>query len=142
MTEERMLNHSGYSAYLNERKLMGSRCLDCGEVYLPPRSLCTHCYSTHMAWMQFSGEGQLAGFTTIYVGLPAMVSRGYNRENPYCVGVVRLVEGPSISGRIQTTGCAFPEEVKVGLPVRAVFVEHGSGADRQVTLAFAEWITK
>ena len=90
----RLFNHTGFYAYLAEHRLMGARCTCCNRLYLPPRALCSNCYCAEMDWIEFSGTGELAGFSTIHVGLPAMIAMGYNREKPYCSGVVRLSEGP------------------------------------------------
>jgi uncharacterized protein len=134
--EELPFNHLGYDQYLAEGKLMGSRCQTCGHLLLPPRPLCPNCYSTNMRWEQFTGKGSLIGFTTIYVGLSAMIEEGYNREHPYCLGVVRLSEGPTISGRILDVECARPEDLQVGMPVYAIFIEHENNGSKHVSLAF------
>lgn len=136
--EQRPFNHIGFSEYLGERKLMGSRCKECGAVYLPPRALCTHCYSTEMEWYEFSGAGELAGFTTIYVAPTQMLAEGFNRDNPYCSGVVRLVEGPAISGQLLGLDCAHPEQIQIGAPLQAAFIERGSGENRRYYLAFEQ----
>ena len=36
--------------YLDEHKLMGTRCQSCGMLHLPPRSLCTACYGEELEW--------------------------------------------------------------------------------------------
>jgi uncharacterized OB-fold protein len=88
-----------YSKYLSEHKLMGTRCRADGRVFLPPRALCSESHDD-MEWVELSGQGKLAGFTIIYVAPSAMLAAGYDRKNPYCVGVVRLAEGPAISAQI------------------------------------------
>lgn len=137
-TETHPLNHTGFTRYLNEHRLMGVRCAGCGSIFVPPRALCSRCYSTQLAWEELSGEGELIGFTTVYVGLPALAAEGYTRDEPYCTGVVRLKEGPILPGFILGFDCAQPEAIPVGLPVRAVFVEKGMEAERKTTLAFRE----
>jgi uncharacterized protein len=132
----RPFNHTGFSAYLAEHKLMGTRCRQCGRILLPPRELCTGCYATQMEWIEFSGTGVLEGFTSIYVGLPAMAAAGYSREKPYCTGVIRLVEGPAISGQIIGDHGTCPEELAVGTLLQAVYIQRGP--DQPVTLAFAK----
>ncbi len=130
----RKFNHVGFHQYLDEGRLMGSRCSTCGDVFVPPRSMCPRCYQTAMEWVELSGEGQLVGYTTIYVGLSSMAAEGYSRRNPYCSGVVRLKEGPVITAQILGMDGAFPEEIRVGMPVRAVFQEHGEAS--RASLAF------
>jgi len=123
--EERPFNHASFLAYLNEGRLMGSRCMSCGAVYLPPQRLCARCFASQMTWQGFSGEGSLSGFTCIHVGLPEMAAQGYSREHPYCSGVVRLAEGPAISGQIVGVDAARPGTIHIGMPLRAVFLNNG-----------------
>jgi scaffold protein (connect acetoacetyl-CoA thiolase and HMG-CoA synthase) len=134
--EQLPFNHTGFRAFLSQHKLMGSRCAQCGEIFLPPRPLCPHCYGTQMEWIELSGAGELAGFTTIYVGLPAMAAQGFDRQHPYCTGVIRLAEGPLISGQLIDVDCAHPEDIRVGLPVQAAYIEHRDSQEKNVNLAF------
>jgi len=80
--EDRPLNDFSWTQYLNEGRLMGSRCGECGQVFVPPRDLCINCYQSKMEWFQTSGKGKLSAFTCISVGPPSMVSEGYDRNNP------------------------------------------------------------
>jgi len=128
-------NHTGFNQYLAAHQLAGCRCDDCANLFLPPRRMCPNCYSTNIAWQNFSGNGVLIGHTTIYVGLSAMLEEGYTREHPYCSGVVRLNEGVTVSGQIVDADCAHPEELQVGTLVQAVFLERAGvvmlGFERQ-----------
>lgn len=119
---ERPFNHAGFRQYLQDGRLMGARCTNCGQVYLPPRPMCPRCYQTGMEWHALTGRGVLEGVTYIHVGLPEMAAQGFTRERPYCSGVVRLDEGPAISGQIVGELTDHPGEVRVGMPVRAVFL--------------------
>ena len=113
---------------------MAARCRACGEVCLPPRALCPNCYHSSMEWTELSGEGVLAGFTFISVGLPVMAQAGFTREKPYCTGVIQLKEGLSICAQVIGYDPAHPETIRVGLPLRAAFIR-SENADR-VVLAF------
>ena len=65
-----------------------------------------------------------------------MLEAGYSRKNPYCVGIVRTVEGPMISAFIQGVDVSHPESIKVGTPMVADFVERGEGEAKKTFLAF------
>ncbi len=134
-SEPRKFNNFGFHQYLDEGRLMGARCSACGAVFLPPRPMCQRCFGTTMEWVELSGEGKITGNTTIFVGLPAMAAEGYNRQNPYCSGVVQLKEGPVITAQILGTDGGLPGDIQVGMPVRAVFRERG--ASGHASLAFA-----
>ena len=134
--EDREHNGAAFYAYLGEEKLMGSRCEACGALYVPPRPLCPACYGTEMLWEEMSGTGELIAFTTVHIGTSAMVAAGHDRNNPYCAGIVRLREGPAISGQIIGVDPARPESIAVATPLQATFLRRGGGNNAATFLAF------
>lgn len=134
--EERPFNDTSYEQFLNERKIMGSKCKKCGALALPPRSICVSCFGNEMEWMEFKGTGNLAAFTSIMVAPPYMVKEGFNRNNPYVVGVVELEEGVKTVARIIGVDARQPEYIKVGTPLKAEFHEKREGTETQTLLAF------
>ena len=125
--EERSFSDSSYEQFLNEDKLMGSKCKKCNSLYLPPRPICIECHNTDMEWVQMKGIGKLLAFTCIAVGPPFMVKEGYNRSNPYCSGVVELEEGVQVDARIEGVDTSNPESIKIGLPLTAEFLHREEG---------------
>ena len=134
--EERPFSDISYEQYLNEEKIMGSKCKECGARFVPPRSICVKCYSSDMEWVEVEGEGRLAAFTCITVAPPFMIAQGYNRDNPYCSGVVELEEGGRVDARIEGVGLSKPEDIKVGMPMKAKFLHRGEGENLVTYLAF------
>jgi uncharacterized OB-fold protein len=61
---------------------------------------------------------------------------GRRWTNPYVAGIVHLKEGPAISGQIVGVDPAHPEDIEIGMAVRATFVERGEGDERRTYLAF------
>ena len=134
--EERPFSDISYEQYLNEEKLMGSRCKECGAVFVPPRPVCITCYQPNMQWVEMKGIGKLAAFTCITIAPPFMIKQGYNRKNPYCSGVVELDEGGRVDARIEGVDAANPESITVGMPLRVKFLHRAEG-DKGITyLAF------
>jgi len=133
---ERPFSDASYNQFLNEEKLMGSRCKGCGSTYVPPRPLCVKCYKSDLEWVEMKGTGKLAAFTCITIAPPFMMTQGYNRKNPYYSGVVELDEGGRVDARIEGVDTTHPENVKVGTPMRMKFI-HREGSEAQETyLAF------
>jgi hypothetical protein len=130
-------NNAGYNKLLSEHKLMGCRNRTSGKFYLPPRPLCTTSYTNDMEWEAVSGDGEVIAFTVITVPPTHMIEAGYSRDNPYCAGIVRLKEGPAISGQILGVDLSKPaDSVKIGMPVKAVFIDRGEGEAKKTVLAF------
>ncbi len=133
---DREFTASSFYQFLGESKLMGSRCQSCGALHVPPRALCPACYGKEMQWAEMSGKGELLAFTTVHIAPTAMIQAGYDRTNPYCTGIVRLAEGPAISAQILGVDPARPQEIEIGTPLRAAFVQRGEGEQARTYLAF------
>ena len=65
-----------------------------------------------------------------------MIDEGYGRNKPYLVGVVDLDDGVKISAQILGVDANKPEEIKIGMPLKAEFIERGEGDEKQILLAF------
>jgi uncharacterized OB-fold protein len=89
-----------------------------------------------MEWVQLKGTGKLAAFTSIVVAPPRMAKEGFDRNNPYVVGVIELDEGVNAVARIIGVDAKKPERIKVGTRLKAEFLEQGEGPDRQTFLVF------
>ena len=133
---DKPFNDTSYEQFLNELKIMGSKCKKCGAMTLPPRPICISCFGREMEWVEFKGNGKLAAFTSITVAPPYMAKEGFNRNNPYIVGVVELDEGVKTVARIVGIDAKKPEQIKVGTPLKAEFIEKGEGPKRKTFLAF------
>jgi uncharacterized OB-fold protein len=79
---------------LNE-ELKGSECAVCREKFLPPRPICKHCGSNKMVWIKLSDTGIVQAFTVVNLPLTR-----FRDLCPYTVGIVKLDDGPSISGML------------------------------------------
>jgi uncharacterized OB-fold protein len=104
---------------------MASRCGTCGALHLPPRAICPRCHGAAMEWVETSGRGRLAAFTSIYIGLSALNAAGHGRDNPYASGIVELEEGVRISARLLGVDARNPASIRLGTPVTVDFVEQG-----------------
>ncbi|OGD56490.1 hypothetical protein A3K78_11230 [Candidatus Bathyarchaeota archaeon RBG_13_52_12] len=106
-----------FNGFIAQGKLMGNRCKKCEALHIPPRQICSKCGSQQLEWYEFRGDGALAAVT-----VNRTPSSGFKGRCPYSVGIIRLVEGPSISGLM-----AFdePEKFKVGTRVSFTVVKDG-----------------
>jgi uncharacterized OB-fold protein len=134
--KERSFSDLSFQQFLNEDKLMGSKCRKCGSLSAPPRQICFECHEFDMEWVPLSGNGKLAAYTCIAIGPPFMLAEGYDRENPYCVGVVELDEGVRVDARIEKVDAKHPETIQVGTPLKVRFLHVGEGENARTCLAF------
>ena len=115
---------------------MGSRCVNCATLFVPPRALCIHCQGTDLKWVELKGTGKLVAFTCIFIAPPAMREQGYDRDHPYCAGVVELDEHPRVVARIAGVNALEPETIKIGLRLQVDFVPGGVGQAVTPSLVF------
>ncbi len=134
---DRPISDYQFEHFLDEGKLMGAQCAGCGALFVPPRAICTKCYSSEMEWVETKGEGRLVAFTCISIGTPAMIAEGYDRNNPYCSGAVELVEGPRVVAQIEGVDTLNPETIKIGMPMKAAFLQQGVDEEQKTVLGFA-----
>lgn len=106
-----------FNGFVAQGKLMGNKCKNCGELHIPPRQICSRCGSQQLEWHAFKGEGVLEAVT-----INRTPSSGFKGRCPYAVGIVRLDEGPSISGLMVLDE---PEKFKVGAKVSFNVVKDG-----------------
>ncbi|NHJ24933.1 MAG: Zn-ribbon domain-containing OB-fold protein [Candidatus Lokiarchaeota archaeon] len=137
MSEQKEITIQNYLEYIQSKKLMGSKCKKCNALYVPPRKLCTECNSTELEWIEMSGKGKIAAFSCIGVGTTFMVNKGYSMKKPYCFSVIKLNEGPMVSGQLIGVDESKPETILIGTPVGVSFIETElKGGETRIDLGF------
>jgi hypothetical protein len=102
-------------ALKNEGKLFGTKCPQCGYVYVPARMYCER-DASHLddaTWVPVGSEGELLSFSAVYVDLD-----GKHLETPQWVGLVRLDGASSVT--LHYLGQVKPEALRVGMRVQVV----------------------
>jgi uncharacterized OB-fold protein len=127
LADDRDYSSASFYQFLAEKRLMGTRCKKCQALYVPPHPICTKCHGDDMEWAEMRGNGKLAAFTSIAVGPTCTIEEGYDRNNPYVVGIVKLDEGPKISARIRGLDAKNPEGIKIGTPLTVEFPDQIEG---------------
>lgn len=118
MNDKNSFSVSAFFDYLREKRLMGVKCLNCQNLMIPPRLICTSCKKTNLEWSEFEGVGTLKTFTILHVPPTTLKEKA-----PYILGIVELNEGPLITGRIINISSNKPEKIKIGMSVKADFIQ-------------------
>jgi len=108
--------------YVEQGKLMGGRCKKCGTIYLPPRPLCTKCFSKDFEWVEISPKGKLLTYTIIHVAPVQFQSMA-----PYAVGIVQLENGLKIPGMIRDVE---HEKIEIGMELQVGFEKPSATASQ------------
>jgi len=72
-----------FIGHLENGRVMGTRCKDCGLEFFPPRADCYHCFSSHMEWFEVSGTGKLITYSQLQFG-PV----GFEDDLPYAIAIL------------------------------------------------------
>ena len=127
---------SAYNKFLSERKLRGSKCKTCGYICVPPKPTCPKCQGSEVELADIKGKGKLVAYTVVAVGAPLMVEEGFDREHPYCSGIVELEGGARVTARILGVDVTKPDQIKIGATVTVDYVEAMHGGEKETFLAF------
>ena len=112
MTEQPFTIEQFYK-FLAQSKLMAGKCQKCGKIHLPPRPLCTKCYSQEFTWVEVPNKGKLVTYTVIHVA-----PQQFQHLAPYAVGIVQLENGLKLPGMI--TGAPL-EQIHIGMTLAIDF---------------------
>lgn len=110
--------------FIAEQRLMAAKCRKCGKLLVPPRPMCSDCYSKDLEWTKLKGEGKLLTYTVIHVS-----PKQFESMIPYAVGIVKLSEGPQLPGMIRNIES---DKIKVGMRLRVDF-------DTTLPLKWPQW---
>jgi hypothetical protein len=105
--------------YLEQGKVMGTRCVDCGRKFFPPRADCYQCLDSNVEWFEVTGTGKLVTYSRL-----EYAPVGFGEDLPYCIAVADYGDY-KIFGRIADD--ISKDEIQVGMPVRTVVNELPNG---------------
>jgi len=97
---------------LENGKLMGTRCKDCGIVFFPPRVDCYQCFSSNVEWFEVSGKGKLMTYSKL-----KYAPVGFEEDLPYCIALLDYGDY-KIFGRIASN--VSEGEIELGMEMKAV----------------------
>jgi uncharacterized OB-fold protein len=101
-----------FIGYLENNKVMGTRCKDCKKPFFPPRADCYQCLSSNMEWFEVSGKGKLLTYSKLQYA-PV----GFEGDVPYRIALVDYGDY-KVFGRI--SGDLPEEEIKPGMEMQTV----------------------
>jgi len=99
--------------FVKEGKLMGAKCNKCGNLSVPPKPMCTKCFSKDLTWKELPKQGTLLTYTVIHVS-----PQRFQQLTPYAVGIVKLEEGAQLPGMIRNVDLG---KLKIGMTLAVGF---------------------
>ena len=104
----------------DNKKIMGTRCRQCGRVLVPPRIFCEECFVDDMEWVLLPSTGRLVTFGDCYFS-----TTGEQLKDPWMLGIVKI-DGAD-GGLLHYLDECRPEDLKIGMPMEIVFKEEREG---------------
>jgi uncharacterized OB-fold protein len=101
---------------LDQAKITGQRCKNCGSYNFPPITACKNCRGRDLEEVEMSGEGELIMFSSTM--LPAAK---FSEEPKGAYGIVKLKEGPVFLTKVDGFDISSPEAIQKeneALPVK------------------------
>jgi len=108
-----------FISHLDEGKVTGTRCKDCGAMFFPPRADCYKCLTSNMEWFDVSGTGKLVSYSKL-----EYAPVGFDGDLPYCIALLDYGDY-KVFGRL--AGDLPQEEVEVGMDMKTVVNELPNG---------------
>lgn len=76
-----------YEDGINQNRIIGSICVECHELAVPPRPICRKCGSNKVDFTSVEPTGKLVTWTIIHIAPPTHLDKV-----PYILGIVELDE--------------------------------------------------
>jgi len=96
--------------YLEQGKIMGTRCKNCGTVHFPPVADCAECLSSDVEWFEVGGMGKLVSFSKL-IYAPV----GFEEDLPYSIALLDYGDY-KVFGRISKD--VPEEELEIGMAMK------------------------
>lgn len=70
---------------LSEGKILGTKCSQCGKVFVPARTFCPECFKDMAEWIEVEHEGEILTWTLVTAKYYGQV-----KEPPYIIATIKL----------------------------------------------------
>jgi len=109
-----------FVTYLEQGKVMTTRCKRCGTSYFPPKLDCPKCSASDAEWFEIKGDGKLLTYAVVNYG-----PTGFENDTPYTLAIADFPQGIRIFGRLSRD--ISETDAKIGMPVKVVPVKLADG---------------
>src|SRR5215470_8249513 len=107
---------SRYLQELKQGRLIARCCHKCARIMIPPRMFCERCFRPTDEWVYVKDTGRIITFSLCYVSWDVR-----RLKQPQIPAVIEIDGASSGMGILHVVQKVPPKQVKVGMPVRAVW---------------------
>ena len=105
-----------YLQELKQGQLIARRCHKCARTMIPPRMFCERCFRPTDEWVYVKDTGKIITFSLSYVSWDVR-----RLKQPQIPAVIEIDGASPGMGILHVVKNVPPKQVKVGMPVRAVW---------------------
>ncbi|MFC1921068.1 Zn-ribbon domain-containing OB-fold protein [Chloroflexota bacterium] len=105
-----------FITYLEQGKVMTTRCKKCGTSYFPPKMDCPACLDSEAEWFEIKNNGKLITYTTVHYG-----PSGFEDEAPYTLGIGEFDDKLRVFGRLSKD--IKENDIESGIGIKVVSVK-------------------
>ena len=105
-----------FVTYLEQGKVMTTRCKQCGTAYFPPKADCPKCMQSDVEWFEVAGKGKLLTYTVVNYG-----PTGFEDDVPYTLALAEFDGGVRIFGRLSRG--LKEDDIKLGMDLKVAAVK-------------------
>ena len=105
-----------FVSYLEQGKVMTTKCKKCGTRYFPPKMDCPKCLLSDVEWVEIKNNGKLLTYTVVQYG-----PSGFEDEAPYTLAVGEFGDGLRIFSRLSKD--IKESDIKLGMGLKIVPVK-------------------
>jgi len=109
-----------FMKYLEQGKIMATRCSKCGKLYFPPRADCPDDLSTDMTWQPLSGKCKLLTYTTAH-----FAPTGFQDDLPYTIALAECEEGVKVYTLLSKD--INGKEIHIGMDLQLTLLKLSNG---------------
>jgi len=111
---------SDFVTFLEQGKVMTTRCRKCGASYFPPKMDCPRCLSSDVEWFEIKGNGKLLTYTVVNYG-----PTGFENDAPYILALAEFGDGLQVFGRLSRD--ISEGDIKVGMGLKVIPIKSADG---------------
>ncbi len=102
--------------YLEQGKVMTTRCKKCGTRHFPPKLDCPKCLLSDVEWFEIKSNGKLITYTIVQYG-----PSGFENDAPYILAIAEFGDGLRVFGRLSKT--MKENDIKPGMELKVLPVK-------------------
>jgi len=103
------------------KKILGTKCIKCGKIWMPPRINCSDCYED-TDWVELKQTGVVQVSTIVWYTTSAFI-----KAIPYGIAFIKLDGAETALNQGIFSENLVPSKIKKGQRVRAVFQKERQG---------------